>query len=147
MENTLDWYAEAKSVIESEKSLLKHIEISPLIASNGVYLNIETLENQQYCVLLNHQGFCVVSTVFDQDTGFSQTFYETSFALFSNISKGYSQRFNELVNAKLNEFAGTCEDKKQSKNSILNKMDTNDIRPAVEDQVDSTLDKGKSYVV
>jgi hypothetical protein len=26
-------------------------------------------------------------------------------------------------------------------------MDTNDIRPAVEDQVDSTLDKGKSYLV
>ncbi|XP_025425591.1 GSK3B-interacting protein-like [Sipha flava] len=111
MENTLDWYAEAKSVIQSERSLLKHIEISSLIVSNGVYLNIETLENQRFCVLLNHQGFCVVSKVFDQDTGYSQTFYETNFALFSNISKDYCRRFNELVNAKLNEFAGICEDK------------------------------------
>lgn len=111
MEKPLDWFAEAKSVIESERSLLNHIEISSLVVSNGVYLNIETLENQRFCVLLNHQGFCVVAKVFDQDTGFSQTWYETYFALLSNISKDYSRRFNELVIAKLNEFAGTCEDK------------------------------------
>jgi len=111
MEKPLDWFAEAKSVVNSEKSLLKYIDISPLTIIDGIYLNIETLENQQFCVLLNNQGFRVVAKVFDQDTNLSQTCYETHFALFSNISKGYSLRFNELVNAKLNEFSGSCEDK------------------------------------
>lgn len=110
MEKPLDWSIEAKSVIESERSLLNHIDISPLVVLDGIYLNIETLENQQFCVLLNNQGYRVVSKAFDQDTNISQTYYETQFALLSNISKGYSQRFNELVIAKLNEFAGLCED-------------------------------------
>lgn len=110
MEKPLDWIAEAKSVIESERSLLNFIDISSLIVSNGVYLNIETLENQQFCVLLNNQGFRVVAKAFDQDTNISQTCYETHFALLSNISKGYSQRFNELVFIKLNDIAGSFED-------------------------------------
>ncbi|XP_026819988.1 GSK3-beta interaction protein-like [Rhopalosiphum maidis] len=111
MEKPLDWYTEAKSVIESELSLLNHISISPLIVTDGVYLNIETLENQQFCVLLNKQGFRVVAKAFDQDTNNSQLCYETHFALLSNISKGYCQRFNELVAVKLNEVAGSCKDK------------------------------------
>ncbi|XP_027841328.1 GSK3B-interacting protein-like [Aphis gossypii] len=110
MEKPLDWYAEAKSVIESEISLLNHISISSLIASDGVYLNIETLEKQQFCVLLNKQGFRVVAKAFDQDTNNSQLCYETHFALLSNISKGYCQRFNELVAFKLNEVARSCKD-------------------------------------
>lgn len=110
MEKPLDWFTEAKSVIESERSLLNHIDISSLAVLDGIYLNIETLENQRFCVLLNNQGFRVVSKAFDQDTNISQTYYETQFALLSNISKGYNQRFNELVIAKLNEVAGLCED-------------------------------------
>lgn len=110
MEKPLNWIAEAKSVIESERSLLNYIDISSLIVTNGVYLNIETLENQQFCVLLNNQGFRVVAKAFDQDTNVSQTCYETHFALLSNISKGYSQRFNELVFLKLNDIAGSFED-------------------------------------
>lgn len=110
MEKPLDWYAEAKSVAESERSLVKYIDTSSLKVSNGVYLNIETLENQLFCVLLNNQGFRVVAKAFDQDTNDSQTCYETHFALLSNISEGYSRRFNELVTAKLNKFAELCED-------------------------------------
>lgn len=110
MEKPLDWITEAKSVIESERSLLKYIEISPLAVSNGVYLNIETLENRRLCVLLNSRGFRVVAKVFDQDTDVSQTCYETHFALLSNISEGYGQRFGELVVAKLNQFAESCKD-------------------------------------
>ncbi|KAL4085030.1 hypothetical protein QTP88_027868 [Uroleucon formosanum] len=110
MENPLEWYAEAKSVIDSEKSLLNHISISSLIVSDGVYLNIETLENQKFCVLLNKQGFRVVAKGFDQDNNNSQLSYETHFALLSNISKSYSRRFNELVAVKLNKVAGSCKD-------------------------------------
>lgn len=111
MERLLDWYAEAKSVAESERSLVNYIDTSSLKVSDGVYLNIKTLENQLFCVLLNNQGFRVVAKAFDQDTNVSETCYETHFALLSNISKGYSQRFNELVIAKLNNFPELCEDK------------------------------------
>lgn len=111
MEKPLDWIAEAKSVIESEKLLLNYIDISSLAVSDGVYLNITTLENLSFCVLLNNRGFRVVAEAFDQDTNFSQTCYETQIALLSNISKGYSQRFHELVAAKLTEVVGSCEDK------------------------------------
>ncbi|KAL5235944.1 hypothetical protein ACI65C_003354 [Semiaphis heraclei] len=110
MEKPLDWYAEAKSVIDSEISLLNHISISSLTVSDGVYLNIETIENQRFCVLLNKHGFRVVAKAFDQDTNYSQFSYETHFALLSNISKGYCQRFNELIAVKLNEVAGSCTD-------------------------------------
>lgn len=109
MENPLDWFAEAKSVIDSERSLLKQINISSLTSTNGVYLNIKTLEDESFCILLNNQGFRVVAKDFDQDTNFSQTHYETHFALLSNISKSYTQRFNELVVAKLNNVLGSCE--------------------------------------
>jgi len=111
MEKPLDWIAEAESVIVSERSLLNRIEISSLIVSDGVYLDIETLENQQFCVLLNNQGFRVVAKAFDQDINLSETCYETHFALLSSISKRYCQRFNELVFVKLNEVARSCEDK------------------------------------
>jgi hypothetical protein len=110
MENPLDWHAEAKSVINSEISLLNHISISSLTVSDGVYLNIETLENQRFCVLLNKNGFRVVAKAFDQDTNYSQFSYETHFALLSNISKDYSRRFNELIAVKLNEVTGSCKD-------------------------------------
>lgn len=115
MEKPLDWFAEAESVIDSEKSLVSRIDISPLIVSNGVHLNIETLENQRFCVLLNNQGFRIVARAFDQDTDASQICYETHSALLSNISKSYSQRFNELVFAKLNEFAESCQDQDNKK--------------------------------
>lgn len=108
MEKPLDWYSEAKSVIESEISLLNHIGISSLIVSDGIYLNIETLENQRFCVLLNKQGFRVVAKAFDQDTNDSQFSYETHFALLSNISNSYSHRFNELVSIKLNKLTESC---------------------------------------
>jgi len=111
MEKPLDWIAEAKFLIESEKYLLNHIEISSLTVFDGVYLNIKILENQQFCVLLNKQGFRVVAKAFDQDNNFSQICYETHFALLSSISKRYSQRFNELVFAKLSNIAGSCEHK------------------------------------
>lgn len=114
MEKPLDWIAEANSVIESEKLLVNHISISSLEVSNGVYLNIRTLENLSFCVLLNNCGFRVVAEAFDQDTNISQTFYETQFALLSNISKCYCQRFHELVAAKLTKFVGSCEDKDNS---------------------------------
>ncbi|VVC44997.1 Protein of unknown function DUF727,GSKIP domain [Cinara cedri] len=111
MEKPLDWISEAKSVIKSERPLLNRIEISSLTASDGVYLNIETLESQLFCVLLDSRGFRVVAKAFDQDTHVSQTYYETQFALFSNISLNYSKKFNELVAAKLQEVSGSCEDK------------------------------------
>lgn len=110
MEKPLDWYAEAKSVIKSERSLLYSIDISPLTTSYGVYLNIETLENQKFCVLLNNRGFRVVAKAFDQDNNNSQISYETQSALLSNISKSYCQKFNELVVAKLNKFSESCKD-------------------------------------
>lgn len=110
MEEPLDWIAEAESVIESERSLLNHIGLSSsLTVSDGVYLNVETLEHQRFCVLLNSRGFRIVANAFDQDSDFSQICYETHFALFSNISKRYSQCFNELVFAKLNKVSGSCE--------------------------------------
>lgn len=111
MEKPLDWIAEAKSVIESEKLLVNHLSISSLEVSDGVYLNIKTFENQSFCVLLNNCGFRVVAEAFDQDINISHTYYETHFALLSNISKSYYQRFHELVAAKLTEFVGSCEDK------------------------------------
>jgi len=111
MEKPLDWYAEAKSVIKNERSLLHFIDISPLTTSLGVYLNIETLENQKFCVLLNDRGFRVVAKAFDQDNNNSQISYETLFALLSKISKGYCRKFSESVVAKLNKFLEPCKDK------------------------------------
>lgn len=109
MERPFDWISEAKSVINSERSFLNHIEISSLTTFNGVYLNIETLEKQSFCVLLNSRGFRVVAKAFDQDINVSQTCYETAYTLLSNISLNYSKKFHELVTAKLQEFGRSCE--------------------------------------
>lgn len=111
MEKPLDWYAEAESVIRSETSLLDYIDVSSLTASDGVYLNIKTLENQKFCVLLNNRGFRVVAITFDQDNNYSRICYETQSALLSNISKDYCQKFNESVVSKLNKLSESCIDK------------------------------------
>lgn len=110
MENPLDWYTEAKCMIYSERSLLNHISISSLTVSDGVYLNIETLENKRFCVLLNKHGFRIVAKAFDQDTNYSQFSYETHFALLTDISKRYCQRFYELISVQLNNIAGSRND-------------------------------------
>ncbi|XP_050537040.1 phosphatidylinositol 4-phosphate 5-kinase type-1 alpha-like isoform X2 [Daktulosphaira vitifoliae] len=116
METPSDWIGEAKKIIENEKFLVNRIEISSLELSDGVYLNIETLENCNYCVLLNDCGFRVVSYVFDKNIEITNTYYETIFALLSNISHALMIIKN-------------------------NKMEMSDIRPANEEQVGQTLEK------
>ncbi|KAK4873093.1 hypothetical protein RN001_015122 [Aquatica leii] len=101
-ENVLDkenWKQEAASVINDIKNHVKNVEISNLKNTNQrVYLNITTLESENYCVELSGQGFRVVGKAYDLVDLTDTEYFETPYSLLSKISLNFYQSFgNELM--------------------------------------------------
>lgn len=66
MEEILEWESEANSIIRDIKSHVESIELSQKHKiDDGAYLNLTTLEDSQFCVLLNTFGNFQVSCTFD----------------------------------------------------------------------------------
>lgn len=69
-------------------------------------INLETLENQRYCVQLTERGFRIIGRDFDVDTPQDWgRYYETIYALLDVISPAYRTVFGGALAAKLLEVA------------------------------------------
>lgn len=103
------WQEEAEAVISDISFAVKSINVSNSlpITDSAVYLNIEILEGQKYCVEMSRCGFKIVSDKFDcmEDDYEDQRHYETSYALLHKYSRIFSQRFGEEVQNRLKELA------------------------------------------
>lgn len=97
------WPQEAEAAISDIRKHVKWANISSQLQNNNqrVYINLTTLENQNYCVEMSGSGFKVVGKKFD-DTAMSNNNgvnYETPYALLNNISQKYRESFGgELMN-------------------------------------------------
>ncbi|KAG5670915.1 hypothetical protein PVAND_001144 [Polypedilum vanderplanki] len=103
MEDIIDWTQEANAVINDVKKHVKTIEISDKLISDGsnIFLNVTLLEGKTMTVLLDNNGFHIVSlehNSIDEET--SETTYETIYALLQAHSEQFINSFgNALVSA------------------------------------------------
>ncbi|CAG9808043.1 unnamed protein product [Chironomus riparius] len=101
VEKVIDWQEEAEGVINDIKNHVKLIEISSKLISDGsnVFLNIVLLEGKSMTVLLDSQGFHIVSEN-ELDTCEMENIesFETIYSLMEQHSKEYTKSFgNELI--------------------------------------------------
>ncbi|CAH2234860.1 GSK3-beta interaction protein-like [Pararge aegeria] len=97
------WPKEAAAVINDIKKHVTAVQVSPKLknTSQGIYINLTTLENSAYCIEMSSAGFRVVGRKYD-DTSLSTIAnmnYETPYALLNSISQKYRESFGgELMN-------------------------------------------------
>lgn len=90
---------------------VNYAQVSERLEKNSsvCYFNITTLENENWCIELNNQGFLIVSNIFDSKDDIirlnnisnQKKQFETIESLMFTISPLYSKRFNEMVSEKL----------------------------------------------
>ncbi|XP_017487493.1 PREDICTED: GSK3-beta interaction protein-like [Rhagoletis zephyria] len=105
-EEIINWEEEAAAIIRDVNPHVALIEISRQLPNNEskVYLNVRTIEGQEYCVQVSSIGFRVVANRFDtidadknevsEDEG---EVYETPYSLLNKISPSYVESFGNQL--------------------------------------------------
>lgn len=105
-DEVINWEEEAAAIIKDVNPHVAIIEISQQIPSNvsKVYLNVRTIEGQDYCVQVSSIGFRVVANAFNSiDDGKEEineeedVVYETPYALLDKISPSYVESFGNQL--------------------------------------------------
>lgn len=98
---------EAYRVVDEIKFGVNESFVSTKLLNNSsiAFINIRTLEKEDWCIELTSSGYTVVSNCFDSiaNNESSETF-ETVEALMNRISPQYVKIFNEKVAEKLNKL-------------------------------------------
>lgn len=96
----IKWDEEAAGVINDIKLFVKDVHIckkQPNI-DQMVLINLETFENEKFCIKLCANGFGILGEKFDaEDTPDIGKWYETPYALMTVISNSYMERFNQSL--------------------------------------------------
>lgn len=102
-QNIIDWKEEAQAIIKDVHNDVSQIHVSKSMSiSSAVFLNIETLEGQKYCVKVSYSGFQIVAREFDKiDTNLMEAAFETPYALLHSISPKYVQSFGDNLSKSL----------------------------------------------
>ena len=103
------WKCEALAVIHDIHSFVKHIAVSSLLPcdENGVYLNLETKEEDIFTIEMSSAGFRICGHKWDTNDieGDEQTiYYETPYSLLDSISPQYRQCFGRELAQKLQQL-------------------------------------------
>lgn len=111
VESTLDadqWRLEAQALINDVKSHVKDIRVSEKLDSSEkvIYLNVTTLEGQDFCVELSAAGLSIVGPRHDDISTKGDVFFETPYSLLDFISPKYRESFGNLLLTKLNALNG-----------------------------------------
>ncbi|XP_011196753.1 GSK3-beta interaction protein [Zeugodacus cucurbitae] len=105
-DEVINWEEEAAAIIKDVNPHVALIEISRQLPSNEskVYLNVRTIEGQDYCVQVSSIGFRVVGNAFNSiDDGKEEineeedVVYETPYALLDKISPSYVESFGNQL--------------------------------------------------
>ncbi len=98
---------EAQRVVNEIQFGIEKAYVSEKLVSNHsiAFINIRTLEKEEWCIQLTANGYSIVGNTFDSVTmSESAETYETVEALMNRISPKYMKLFNESVAAKLRQF-------------------------------------------
>ncbi|CAK9303989.1 unnamed protein product [Gordionus sp. m RMFG-2023] len=101
---------EIASALLEFKKYVKYLDRSTILANSLTvqYINLITYENENYCIRLNINGWCIVSNTFDDDryknSSRNLQYFETLGSLLDNVSLEYRKLFSEHLNIKLHEI-------------------------------------------
>lgn len=92
------WKVEASAVINDVKSHVQQISISNLDGTDQfIFLNLTTLEGQDYCIQMSQMGFSITGMVYDSSTIEASVFFDTPYALLDSISPKYRESFAQKL--------------------------------------------------
>lgn len=103
MMGDIKWSEEAAAAINDMKPFVEEVFISsrqPDIESMA-FLNLKTYENEKFYIKLCVSGFGVVGSEYDTENVKEVKWFETPYALLSEISKSYTDRFHNSLFEKL----------------------------------------------
>ncbi|XP_069771940.1 GSK3-beta interaction protein [Narcine bancroftii] len=95
---------EAEAVIHDVSFAVNHMAVSTMlpVREDVVFINVETLERNRYCLELTEAGLRVVAYNFDQvDESLSMEFHETIYSLLDLLSPAYRDAFGNALLRKL----------------------------------------------
>ncbi|XP_034245173.1 GSK3B-interacting protein [Thrips palmi] len=92
--NKDQWHLEATAVINDVKNHVRQISISNLEGTDDfIFLNLTTIEGQDYCIQMSKMGFAIVDVRYDSSTVEPLVCFETPYALLDSISPKYRESF------------------------------------------------------
>lgn len=99
----INWLEEAEAVIADINPFVEEISISSRQPDTDsmVLLNLKTYENEKFCVRLCASGFGVIGSDYDSESINEIKWFETPYAMLSEISKSYVNRFQHSLLEKL----------------------------------------------
>jgi hypothetical protein len=99
------WKLEAEGVIQDISSGLKTATVSSIlpISDCSIYINIETLEGDTFCIELSTMGFTVVGKEFDTKDISERKYYETPYSILDSLSPLYRANFYQRLSDKLED--------------------------------------------
>ncbi|XP_022915685.1 GSK3-beta interaction protein-like [Onthophagus taurus] len=108
-DNVLDaenWKFEAQAVINDIKNHVETASISSKIVSTNekIYVNIRTIEGEDFCLELSALGFRVCGNQPDTINEPTSEYYETPYGLLNVISPKFRESFGNLLVTKLSEL-------------------------------------------
>jgi len=101
--NADNWKIEANSVIKDIEKYVKDVQTAEG-TNQFVYLNITTIEGNNYCVELSANGFRVVGKTYNLKDDTNEEYFETPYSLLHKISQSFCQSFSNDLSAKLNNL-------------------------------------------
>lgn len=108
-ENVLDsenWKLEANAVINDIKDHVKDANISEKFVSTNqcIYMNIETLEGEKFCIELSGNGFRICGKAYDVHNLEEEQYFETPYSLLNKVSPLFCSSFGNTLLDKLNRL-------------------------------------------
>lgn len=114
------WRKEAGAVINDIQCGVREVSISEHLdgSSHRIYVNVTTLENDQWCIELTMRGFRVVGRSYDSTNEPEDTYYETPYSLLGSKSPLFQQAFANALLKKLNDAKQAEEAEDDDLNSV-----------------------------
>lgn len=103
----INWLEEAEAVINDIKPFVKMVHLSKHQPDTDcmVLMNLETFENETFCIKLCGTGFGIAGYNYDTENIIDiNKWYETPYAMLTEISRSYVERFKESLVEKLKKF-------------------------------------------
>jgi hypothetical protein len=97
------WHEEAAGVIKEITNYVKRAAVSKALQASAtqIFLNLVTLEDSAFTVLLCERGFSVVGRALDTADTEGEPVYETPHSLLDNLSPGYRQAWGDHLSLQL----------------------------------------------